>query len=139
MIPRLIFILFLLYAGLLCIPAIADESVIPDLVGSWTGSSEGYHSATGYFHEGAYQYLLNVAHQEGRIFNGTLMVSGMEPTRSYPFSGVVGTDMKSLFLAEYGTGIDLGHLISPDVMELVLLVNEKDNFSVLCTLRKNQS
>ena len=44
--------------------------------------------------------------------------------------------MKTLEIAEFGTGKDTGYLVSPDQMELILLVDEADNFSVLCNLKK---
>ncbi len=75
---------------------LADESSLPDLVGNWTGTSDGFHAGAGYFHDGDYRYVLNIGQQEGRIFNGTFIVSGLDPTREYPFSGVIAHDMKSL-------------------------------------------
>ncbi|MDD1728499.1 MAG: hypothetical protein LUQ50_05450 [Methanospirillum sp.] len=117
---------------------LADEPSLPDLVGNWTGTSEGFHAGSGYFHAGDYRYVLTIGQQEGRIFNGTLIVSGLDPTREYLLSGVIAHDMKTLEITEFGTGMDTGYLLSPDEMELVLLVNEVDNFSVLCTLKKEK-
>ncbi len=128
--------MFLLAGGLWTVPVLADESVVPDLVGTWNGTSDGYHAGYGYFHPGDYQYVLSINEQEGRIFHGTLIVSGLDPTKEYPLSGVVSHDMKTLEIAEYGTGTDTGYLLSPDEMELILLVNDSDNFSVLCKLKK---
>ncbi|PWR73693.1 hypothetical protein [Methanospirillum lacunae] len=132
-------LVLLIVIGVGIMGVMADESLIPNLVGNWTCTSEGFHSEPGYFHAGDYQYILNIGQQEGRIFNGTLIVSGLDPTREYPFSGVVAHDMKTLHIAEYGTGQDYGYLLSPDQMELVLLVDETDNFSVLCNLTKEGS
>ncbi|MDD1724915.1 MAG: hypothetical protein LUQ07_07285 [Methanospirillum sp.] len=136
MIRNGVLLVLLLIIGIGTVGVMADESLVPDLVGNWTGTSEGFHSGFGYFHAGDYHYVLNIGQQEGRIYNGTLTVSGLDPTRDYPFSGVISHDMKTLEIAEFGTGKDTGYLLSPDEMELVLLVDEADNFSVLCTLKK---
>lgn len=128
--------MLLLFIGIGTPLVMADESSTPDLVGNWTGTSDGYHSGAGYFHAGDYHYILNIRQQEGRIFNGTLIVSGLDPSRDYLFSGVIAHDMKTLQIAEFGTGKDIGYLLSPTEMELVLLVDEADNFSVLCSLKK---
>lgn len=136
MIRAFLFLVFLLLFGIGITIVAADESSIPDLIGNWTGTSYGYHSAAGYFHAGDYQYILKIGQQEERVFNGTLTVSGIDPTRSYPFSGIIAHDMKTLHIAEYGTGEDIGYLISPDELELILMVNDLDNFSVLCTLKR---
>ncbi|WP_319578316.1 hypothetical protein [uncultured Methanospirillum sp.] len=136
MIKIRVMLVLLLIMGVGTTGGMADESSIPDLVGNWTGTSEGFHSEPGYFHAGDYQYILSIGQQEGRIFNGTLIVSGVDPTREYRFSGVIAHDMKTLHIAEYGTGQDTGYLLSPDRMELVLLVDDTDNFSVLCNLKK---
>lgn len=136
MIQNKVILVLLLVIGVGTLGGMAYESSIPDLVGNWTGTSEGFHSDPGYFHAGDYQYILSIGEQEGRIFNGTLIVSGLDPTREYRFSGVIAHDMKTLHIAEYGTGQDTGYLLSPDRMELVLLVDKTDNFSVLCDLKK---
>lgn len=133
---RMMLLVLLLGIGITTTLTMADETSLPDLVGNWTGTSSGFHAGTGYFHAGDYQYVLTISHQEGRIFNGTLLVSGLDPTREYPFSGVIAHDMKTLEITEYGTGTDTGYLLSPDEMELILRVNEEDNFSVLCTLKR---
>lgn len=137
MIQKRILLVFLLCIGIGTTGAMADESLIPDLVGNWSGTSDGFHAGTGYFHPGDYHYVLNISQQEGRIFNGTLIVSGLDPTREYPLSGVIAHDMKTLEIAEFGTGKDTGYLVSPDQMELILLVDEVDNFSVLSNLKKD--
>ena len=131
-----ILVILLLCIGIGITHGMADQTFSPDLIGNWTGTSEGFHSGFGYFHAGDYHYILHIRDQQGRIFNGTLIVSGLDPTREYPFSGVIAHDMKTLEIAEYGTGKDIGYLVSPDEMELILLVDESDNFSVLCTLKK---
>jgi len=45
-------------------------------------------------------------------------------------------DMKTLNVIEYGTGLDIGYLISDKEMELILQVNEVDGLTELCTLQK---
>jgi hypothetical protein len=114
----------------------AELSEIPDLVGNWTGTSTGHNAMDGYFYEGDFTYVFSVTDQNGRVFNGTLYVADINETTLYPYSGIISYDQKTLVITEYGTGMDTGYLISPEEMELILLVNEKNAFAVLCTLKK---
>ncbi len=96
---------------------------VPDLVGNWTGSHEGYHKGQGsveQLEEGVVSLVIN--EQNDRIFMGNLtyrMANGDEGTDG--FAGAIGSDNKTLYIAEFGTGYDLGTIISEDEIDLIYI------------------
>jgi hypothetical protein len=94
--------------------SIAD---IPNLVGNWTGSYEGYANNIGYKNEiGA--LTLVISEQKGRLFTGNLSELGQE---TVGLSGAIALDNKTLYMAEYDMGYDIGTVLSNDTMELLYL------------------
>ena len=95
---------------------------VPDLVGNWAGSGPGYHEGTGYVEEADYVTLsLTIVEQKDRLFAGnmTYQVNGTDVVEG--FFGVFGADNKSFHIAEFGSGIDLGMVISDDEIELIYI------------------
>ncbi len=95
---------------------------VPDLVGNWAGSGPGYHEGTGYVDDTDYVTLsLTIVEQNDRLFAGnmTYQVNGTDVVES--FFGVFATDNKSFHLVEFGSGIDLGTIISDDEIELIYI------------------
>jgi hypothetical protein len=97
---------------------------VPDLIGNWTAS------ASGYFEEGdSYKLRENISirydiiEQTDRLFTGNviLTVNGNEMTEK--FSGVIGWDNKTLYIAESIDGYNFGTIISDDEFELIHLVD----------------
>lgn len=117
--------------------ACAETSPLPDLVGNWTGSSTGHYAGEeGFVDEEAFVYVFVVEKQVDRAFHGTLYETGIRGEKSYPFSGVIGSDMKTLYMADHDKGYNTGSLIKPDTMELILLVDGSDGLAEVCTLKK---
>ena len=100
---------------------------VPDLVGNWTGSHEGYHKGQGtveQLEEGVVSLVIN--EQNDRVFMGNLtyrMANGAEGTDG--FAGAIGSDNKTLYIAEFGTGYDLGTIISEDEIDLIYINDGK--------------
>lgn len=114
----------------------ADALTVPDLVGNWTGTSVGHYADKGYVDANTFEYTFVVTEQKDRVFNGTLLEEGINGHKEYPYSGIIGPDMKKLYIAEYGTGLDVGYLLSDTEMELILLVPEEKGLAELCVLTK---
>lgn len=114
----------------------AETLSVPDLIGNWTGTSTGHHADIGYIGSGTFEYTFIVTDQKDRIFNGTLVEEGINGHNEYQYSGIIGPDMKKLYLAEHGTGLDVGYLLSDNEMELILLVPEERSIAELCTLKR---
>ncbi len=87
---------------------------IPNLLGNWTGSYEGYEQGTGYInYTGA---SMTVSEQKGRLFTGNF--SDQEQWKE-GFSGIIALDNKTLYIAEYDhMGYAIGTIISNDMIEL---------------------
>lgn len=95
---------------------------VPDLVGNWAGSGPGYHEGTGYVEEADYVTLsLTIVEQKDRLFAGnmTYQVNGTDVVEG--FFGVFGADNKTFHIAEFGSGTDLGMVISDDEIELIYI------------------
>ena len=101
---------------------------VPNLLGKWTGLESGYYGEV----NGSAKLMengslnLTVVEQKNRLFagnltykleNGTGIVEG--------FSGVIGLDNKTLYVAEFNEGYDRGTIISNDEMELIYLQDGK--------------
>ena len=133
----------LLIAGLLLFGCLglslvcADSPGYPDLVGTWTGLSSGYYEKMDMlFNEtDGLTYAMTIPEQQGRIFKGSIEVSGEDFQANYTFSGIIDHDMSTFYLAEKDTGMDIGHIISPTEIELIGL-DLNSSSTVLINLTK---
>ena len=92
---------------------------IPNLVGNWTGSYEGYTNGGVYKatnETGA--ITLVISEQLGRLFTGNLSELGQGIAA---ISGVISLDNKTFYMAEYDGGYDIGTVLSSDTVELLYL------------------
>lgn len=94
---------------------------IPNLVGNWTGSGPGYDEDLGYVDEADYSLNFSVTTQKDRIFNGNISyrVNGTEVVEG--FAGAIGLDNKTIYIAEFNSGYDLGTIISKDEIEMIYI------------------
>lgn len=100
----------------------ASASEIPNLVGLWSGVGPGYGDEGGYVSDEDSDILtMNVTEQRGRIFNGvvTYTEEGFEMTEE--FAGVIALDNTGFYIAEFGSGYDVGTIVSEDEVELLYL------------------
>lgn len=97
---------------------------IPDLTGNWTGFYKGYEEGMGYV-EGNWTFTMVISEQKDRLFTGTFIdihnatQEGQESMEG--FSGAIGLDNKTLYIAEYDSGYDIGTVLSNDTIELLYL------------------
>lgn len=130
----LLSVIVLVWAGLWVVSA--ETPANPDLRGNWTGTSVGHYAKDGYISQGTYNYTLAITDQKDRIFNGTLFETGSGGEKTYGFSGVISADMKTLNMADHDSGYNIGYLVAPDSMELILQVDGTEGLTELCTLVK---
>ncbi len=101
---------------------------VPGLLGKWTGSWSGYDEGKGYTNlttSGTINFT--VTEQKGRIFNGNLTVNPKNGTKlNEGFAGAIGLDNKTLYLAEFNEGYDLGTIVSDNEIELIYLSDVKN-------------
>ena len=129
-----IFVFLVLFIG---ISLASDEEVSePQLLGNWSGTSVGHYANLGYIDEGTFTYTLAILEQNGRVLNGTLYEEGIRGNKEYPFSGIIGQDLKTLFFADYIKGYNTGFIVDDKLIELILLVDGNEGLSEVCTLTK---
>jgi hypothetical protein len=100
---------------------------IPDLLGKWTGLESWYGKVNGSAKLTENQSLnVTVLEQKNRLFAGNLtykLENGTEIVEG--FAGAIGPDNKTLYIAEFNEGYDLGTIISDEEIELIYLQDGK--------------
>ena len=92
---------------------------IPNLVGNWTGSYEGYANGIGYKASNETDAItLVISEQQGRLFTGNLSEMGQETAA---VSGVIALDNQTLYMTESDGGYDIGTVLTSDTIELLYL------------------
>jgi hypothetical protein len=109
--------LALTVAALMLVAIGHSIAYIPNLVGNWTGSYGGYANGIGYKNETG-SLTLVISEQKGCLFTGNLTELGQETSG---LSGVIALDNRTLYMAEYDMGYDIGTVISNDTIELLYL------------------
>jgi len=99
---------------------------VPNLLGKWTGVESWYgkvNESTKLIEDKSLN--LTVEEQKDRLFTGNLtyMENGTKIVEG--FSGAIGLDNKTLYIAELKEGYDLGTIISNDDIELIYLEDGK--------------
>jgi len=100
---------------------------IPYLVGNWTGSFEGYNKNAGYMDVNKTGNLIMIiSEQKGQVFTGNFSINFSLPQtgllqETEGFSGAIGMDNKTLYIAEYDRGYDIGTILSNDTIEAVYI------------------
>jgi hypothetical protein len=97
---------------------------VPNLVGNWTGSQNGYVNEDGVaklFENGSSSLV--ITEQNDRLFTGNLTytINGAEIVEG--LAGAIGLDNKALYIAEFDQGYDIGTIISKDEIELIYLAD----------------
>jgi len=99
----------------------------PNLIGKWTGSESWYGIENGTVKLTENESLdVTVVEQKNRLFTGTMTYKSENGTEIVEgFSGAIGLDNKTLYLAEFNEGYDRGTVISNDEVELIYLQDGK--------------
>ena len=99
---------------------------VPNLVGKWSGVESWYgkvNESTKLIEDKSLN--LTVEEQKDHLFTGnmTYIENGTKVVEG--FSGAIGLDNKTLYIAEFKEGYDLGTIISNDDIELIYLEDGK--------------
>ena len=99
---------------------------VPNLLGKWTGVESWYgkvNESTKLIEDKSLN--LTVEEQKDHLFTGnmTYMENGTKIVEG--FSGAIGLDNKTLYIAEFKEGYDLGTIISNDDIENIYLEDGK--------------
>jgi hypothetical protein len=128
----------------LSILAIIGLSVgdVPNLVGNWTGFGEGYQNGIGYLNKNeAGALTMMISEQKGRFFTGSFIINDSSGHKvispmTEGFSGIIALDNKTLYIAEYDKGYDIGTIISNDTAELCYLEDGKNGGAFILSLTR---
>jgi hypothetical protein len=100
---------------------------VPNLAGNWTGSFKGYDKSLGYMEVNKTGSLnMTISEQSGRLFTGNFSINFSLPQTGKMqqfegFSGAIGLDNRTLYIAEYDKGYDIGTVLSNDNIELIYI------------------
>lgn len=113
---------------------------LPDLVGNWTGSAAGYLEGRGYWEtSNSSAIVVMIEEQKDRLFTGRMIFRLAEgEQRVEGFSGSIALDNKTLYIAEYDRGYDIGTMISPGEMELIYLEDGETSMAVIDHLHRER-
>jgi hypothetical protein len=97
---------------------------IPNLVGNWVGTGPGYNEESGYVEDTDNILTFSITEQQGRIFNGelTYQLNGTDVVES--FAGIIDSDNKTIYIAEFVSGYDVGTIISEEEIDMMYLDSE---------------
>ncbi|MCJ7443231.1 MAG: hypothetical protein MUO26_01650 [Methanotrichaceae archaeon] len=111
---------------------------VPNLVGNWTGTSNGYFNEDGIARlseNGSISLVITA--QKDRLFTGNLtaMLNGEEIVKG--LAGAIGLDGKTLYIVEFDQGYDIGTIISDDELELIYLADGKTGQAFIDRLHRS--
>jgi len=94
---------------------------IPDLLGNWTATGNGYIAGDGYTTLPENSLNFSIVEQNGRLFMGnvTYTENGTETVEG--LAGAIGLDNKTIFRVEFSEGYSLGTIISENEIEMIYL------------------
>lgn len=121
-------ILFVSLAAII-LATMTSNAEIPNLLGNWTGSWNGYSKEDGQVNATYGGINFTVLEQKGRIFAGNLIINFKNETTNEGFAGAIGLDNKTFYLAEFDEGYAFGTVISSDKIEYIYLA-DGENASV---------
>ena len=99
---------------------------VPNLLGKWTGVESWYgkvNESTKLIEDKSLN--LTVEEQKDRLVTGNMTYMENRTKIVEGFSGAIGLDNKTLYIAEFKEGYDLGTIISNDDIELIYLEDGK--------------
>jgi len=99
---------------------------IPNLVGNWTGSFKGYDKDSYIDANGTGNLNMIISEQRGQAFIGNFILNYSSPQtglvqQTEGFSGAIGLDNKTLYIAEFDRGYDIGTILSNDTIEAIYI------------------
>lgn len=131
-------VVFAILAGLaLTTTAWAQKTAMPNLVGTWEGTTVSHHKDRS--HVQSSQYTFVIEEQKGRIITGykAWNLLGVDTTES--FSGIISRDGKKFYTAEHDDGYGFGDIFSSTQIEVIYLESGDKPKVVLKMLKKTST
>jgi hypothetical protein len=114
----------------------AGEPPVPNLVGTWTGTAQGYSNGSGFTDYGGAPVSLVVTGQQGRIIGGYTLVSVNGTDYESPMAGVIARDGRTLLITEEKNGYTNGEITGTDTIELTWRSDQVPASAALDTLKR---
>jgi hypothetical protein len=102
-------------------PVQTPVTAIPNLTGNWTGPMLGFDEREGFTDHPFLTAVMTVSEQHGRVFSGFITFRSNNTESIDEFAGVVGSDNRTLTIAEHGGGYCTGEVLSKDEIELIYM------------------
>ncbi len=118
-------------------PAMAIPPVMPDLLGTWNGTSVGYMETGSGYTIFPLTLTMKVTGQDGRLFTGQISyrsVNGTDVMKE--FAGALSPDGKDIATIEYPDGFCDGEIVSADEIELVFRDETSPSMITIDTFRR---
>ncbi len=104
---------------------LAVTAPVPNMVGTWTGTSVGHERTGGFTGASEWLFHLIITDQKSRVFNGTLILLKKDDQQiriPMSISGAIGPDMQTFYLTEHTGGFAKGRIIDPDSLEYIYMI-----------------
>jgi hypothetical protein len=118
-------------------PAAAAGAAVPNITGTWTGTSAGHIEQIGFVQHDTLKYV--ITDQKGRAFTGIKeypLEDGKVVNES--FSGII-TRNGEIYIVDHESGIMNGGLIGQDEMEFAYLDDMIQSKALVITLTRQKS
>jgi hypothetical protein len=122
-------------------PAAASPALpaMPDMIGSWNGTSAGYIEQSGY-QVSRSAITMDVTKADGRFFSGTVSFVYHGTLVEKEFAGIFSRDGTSFTTIEYPDGFSNGIVISADEVQLIFRdTNDPSRISIDTFVRSGAS
>ena len=92
---------------------------IPNMIGNWTGTTNGYIEGIGYSNYNNGTITMVITRQQDRIFSGTLIFTSNGTTSSIPFAAAIDRDGRTFQEVEKDNGYSTGQIVSANEIEMI--------------------
>jgi len=107
-------------------PTTPAVPVTPNLIGTWTGTMQGYDEITGYSDWGNMTISMVVKDQQGQFFSGNLVIRiNSTSVKTTPVVGIFENEGKTFFMVEENNGYTKGWIIGDNKIQLFHLDDHK--------------
>lgn len=104
-----------------------NTAVVPNLLGTWSGTAKGYTEGIGFRDNQSMHATLVVTQQKDRVFTGNLSIPYRNGTvRIEGFAGIISQDGKKFTVVEFDPHeYDDGVILSENEIEMVFIFAEE--------------
>ncbi|MEN6621985.1 MAG: hypothetical protein ABFD50_10595 [Smithella sp.] len=117
---KIIIIFFVLFLPIFLNSMAGGEELILDLKGKWNGTAFLYADPKGFSYVISKVISLDITKQSGLNFSGDIEIKEKGSTRKFGFSGFIDKKRRYLCLITQGGDINMGYLITKNIMKVHL-------------------